>query len=797
MPVAMIGAATRTVQSNDFSLDAPEPRRGGHFYMSNSTSRARWAIPEPRGSFKFVAEWIRSPYVGMRMLLCTIAATILWLVCNGWAPSFPYRDRLAPLHRVQARVPFEIPDAAATAEAKGVARSSALCYYRHNPTLLENLRMAIRDRVFEIAGREFSPDQLSVWAEFYPSAADQQPAEEPTKESFERFRTALAKDQKLDALKRALERTFADIERFGLLESLQHEFGQGDMQRIIVVRNSVVDASEVDVSAVRIPLVRDQLRRKLQEELARESEFISDSEWVAQRILDWFSPKLPTTLSWDRLLTRRQTDAAIGKMPPITKRFQVGDPLETFDEGIAEPKSGASHRPLSRAEIDLLRAEHDAYVRHLPTSAKILHSFAFFGMMAAVLSLLCAYLHYRDRKLLDDLRQFATLLGLMIVTISLEWLLATNEESRAELIPVAMLAMLIAIAFDTELSIMMAGLASLVFAIGHGYGLGEFVLLAATATTFSLLCRSIRSRSRLIYVGFAAACVAGPTTIGANYMLGQPVTTSLFWEAIWFSAAAMVAALFMTALLPFLEQWFEIQTDIRLLELADANHLLLRELVQRAPGTYNHSISVASIAEAAADVVGANGLLCRVGAYFHDIGKMRKPEYFVENQIGGASKHEELVPTMSTLVIIAHVKDGAEMARQHHLPQRVIDIIEQHHGTTLVEYFYNQAAFRAGEDSEPEESSFRYPGPKPQSREAAIVMLADAAESASRALRDPGPARLESLVESIVLKRVTAGQLDDCSLTMSQLRDVKTSLIKSLNAMYHARIKYPEAPQPA
>jgi putative nucleotidyltransferase with HDIG domain len=444
-------------------------------------------------------------------------------------------------------------------------------------------------------------------------------------------------------------------------------------------------------------------------------------------------------------------------------------------------------------DIQLLRAEHEAYVAHQPVSAKMLRSLAFFGMMAAAFLLFTGFLRYRDRELLDDIGRFASLIGLMLITLIVAWMLAWNEESRAELVPVVMLSMMVAIAISVELAILVGGLVSLVFTVAHGFGLGEFVLLAGTTCTAALLCRSIRSRTRLIYVGFAIAAVAGPTTIGVNYMLNQPLSLGLFVDGLWYSGSAMLAALAMTALLPFLEQWFDIQTDISLLELSDANHPLLRELVQRAPGTYNHSISVASIAEAAAKSVGANGLLCRVGAYFHDIGKMRKPEYFVENQMGAVSKHEDLVPTMSTLVIIAHVKEGAEMGRQHRLPKRVIDIIEQHHGTTLVEYFFNQAARLANEDSEPEESSFRYPGPKPQTPEAAVVMLADASESASRALRDPGPARLEAIVESIVQKRLADGQLDDCSLTLKQLYMIKESIIKSLNAMFHARIKYPES----
>jgi putative nucleotidyltransferase with HDIG domain len=247
--------------------------------------------------------------------------------------------------------------------------------------------------------------------------------------------------------------------------------------------------------------------------------------------------------------------------------------------------------------------------------------------------------------------------------------------------------------------------------------------------------------------------------------------------------------------LPFIESFFGALTEISLLELGDIAHPLLQELVRRAPGTYNHSINVASIAEAAAESVGARGLLVRVGAYFHDIGKMLKPHYFVENQGTEASRHDSLVPAMSTLIIIAHIKDGADLARQHHLPEPIIDLIEQHHGTTLVEYFYR----RANEQSEAnpdlghvEESSFRYPGPKPQTIEAAVLMLADAVESASRVLVEPTPARIESLVEDIAMKKLLDGQFDECNLTLRQLRTIEDSLIKSLTAVYHGRVKYPD-----
>jgi putative nucleotidyltransferase with HDIG domain len=257
----------------------------------------------------------------------------------------------------------------------------------------------------------------------------------------------------------------------------------------------------------------------------------------------------------------------------------------------------------------------------------------------------------------------------------------------------------------------------------------------------------------------------------------------------------LAAGFVISGSLPFVERMFGVLTDISLLELGDVAHPLLHQLVQRAPGTYNHSVAVASIGEAAAEAIGANGLLVRVGAYFHDIGKMLKPHYFIENQTDG-NRHENLAPAMSTLIIIGHVKDGVDLARQYNLPERIVDFIEQHHGTTLVEYFYHEASRLRGEQPNVrdsiEESAFRYPGPKPQSKEDGVLMVADAVESASRTLSEPTPARVESLVHEIALKRLLDGQFDESGLNLTEIHAVEESLVKSLIAVYHGRIKYPE-----
>jgi putative nucleotidyltransferase with HDIG domain len=262
-----------------------------------------------------------------------------------------------------------------------------------------------------------------------------------------------------------------------------------------------------------------------------------------------------------------------------------------------------------------------------------------------------------------------------------------------------------------------------------------------------------------------------------------------------------LAGFLLTGCLPLVEKLFGIVTDISLLELADGSHPLLQELVRRAPGTYTHSITVATLAEAAAEAIGANPLMVRVGSYFHDVGKMLKPHYFVENQ-SGENRHDALEPALSTLIIIGHVKDGLALARQYRLPQPIVDFICQHHGTTLVEYFYREA-IRLQESSGNAngatalalEPSFRYPGPKPQDRENGILMLCDAVESASRALGDPTPGSMRKLVHDLLMKRLLDGQFEESGLTLTELHLIEESLCKSLIALFHARIKYPEAPR--
>ncbi|MEJ6645158.1 MAG: HDIG domain-containing protein [Akkermansiaceae bacterium] len=288
--------------------------------------------------------------------------------------------------------------------------------------------------------------------------------------------------------------------------------------------------------------------------------------------------------------------------------------------------------------------------------------------------------------------------------------------------------------------------------------------------------------------------------------VSDPEVWRLFGKACLIAlGSGLLTGLFVGGILPLLEGVFGLTTEISWLELSDLNHPLLRQMQLEAPGTFHHSLIVASLAESAAEAIGANAIMSRVCAYFHDIGKLNKPEYFIENQ-GGVNPHDNLTPTMSALIIVAHVKDGVDLAIKNKLNPRILEVIQEHHGDSLVYFFYRKAQERlqkelASHDSgasssddlpKVDEKSFRYPGPIPQSRESGIISLADAIESASRTMSKPSPARIKGLVDEIVFKRLRDGQLDACGLTMSEVTRIREVFSKTLRSMLHSRIKYPK-----
>lgn len=357
------------------------------------------------------------------------------------------------------------------------------------------------------------------------------------------------------------------------------------------------------------------------------------------------------------------------------------------------------------------------------------------------------------------------------------------------LVPVA--SMILAIIFDSRVAFQgTVAIALLVGAMkGSDFGAAFASLSAGALAVYTV--RDIKNRTQIfrslvfIFIGYAIA------TLATSLQKAEDASTILS-EFSFIAINSVLSPIITFGLLIFFERVFNIATDLTLLELSDFNQPLLRELSQKAPGTFHHSIIVGTLAEKAAEAVGANPILARVGAYYHDIGKTVKPEYFVENTMdSNKSKHDWLPPDVSVQVVVSHVTDGIELARKHRLPQRIVDFIPMHHGTTLVAYFYGKALRRPFATGDVSEEDYRYDGPKPRSKETAIVMLADSVEAATRSLQEKSLENVEMMIDTIVKSRYEEGQLDETNLTFGDLTKIKESFLAVLSGIYHKRIEYP------
>ncbi|MBI1916836.1 MAG: HDIG domain-containing protein [Planctomycetes bacterium] len=484
--------------------------------------------------------------------------------------------------------------------------------------------------------------------------------------------------------------------------------------------------------------------------------------------------------------------------PGIRERVRRSVPhvMECYQPGTVIVQRG---QRITESHRQVLLAEARAYHRSLDLGERARRALALFLMMSLMAVLVVLYVARFQAKLAHNTPQIVKVCLLLVLNY-LAWLILSRPPWHAGLVPLTASAMVLAIAYRPQFALMLCFSFSIVATASRGNGMDHLLVQVGGQAVAVLLMRNVRTRTQLLEVAAAAGIGYMAMTLTTALLTSQPkpmIYSDCGRRFVW----GLLAGFLVTGCLPLIERFFGIVTDIRLLELADGSHPLLQELVRRAPGTYNHSLTVASLSENAAEAIGGNALLARVGSYFHDVGKMLKPAYFVENQ-NGHNLHDTLEPGLSTLIIIGHVKDGVALAEQYGLPQPVVDFIQQHHGTTLVEYFYRAALRIQAEAGNtparqegapcPLEASFRYPGPKPQSREAGIVMLADAVESASRTLPDPSPGSLRKLVRDLLMKRLLDGQFEESGLTLTELHLIEETLCKGLTGMHHSRVKYPD-----
>lgn len=499
---------------------------------------------------------------------------------------------------------------------------------------------------------------------------------------------------------------------------------------------------------------------------------------------------------------RERTQAELARadhLPPVETRYEPGDVL-------------VSRGKIDAERLALLTAEHEQYLKVRATDPALRGPWLRERTGRVSLGvLICAGLMvyaglFQPRVIQVYTRGLALAvlfcgvlavnrLGYAFSAVSLSPLWSVTSVTAA--------AAILALAYNQRFALGASGILTLLSTLVMRESMELLMVQLSAAAAVVAQMSEVRTRLRLVQIGLFTGVVSATVAVAVGLMQLESGELVMRQAAVA-GLAAVMGVMFVLVVLPLIERAFGIATALTLLEWADTSKPLLRQLIQKAPATWHHSHLLATMGEAAANEIGANGLLVRVGAMYHDIGKLNKPEYFVENQQARVNAHSKLSPTMSMLVILGHVKDGLALAREYGLPTILHRFIAEHHGTTVVRYFHHMAAQRHAarggdpDDREVDETEFRYPGPKPLSRETAILMLCDGVEGAVRSLQDPTPGRIESVVHEMTMDRLMDGQFDDCDITLAELQRVEQSLVKSLCAIYHGRIAYPRvAAEPA
>ena len=692
--------------------------------------------------------------IAIAFVVCTSAILMLRPKVVGWRVG-----QYAP-HDIVARVDFAYHDAEKFAGEQQAARVREPRVYRAVDDPFTKLREDLTVLPDQVQNQR--PEQLS---EPYRKTLDQasvtQLQDYATREKRAGWQDAV--DSYVAALKQLHMVILPDDQR------------AQDIDRVI--RLPEIGAVRADDTFS--PSMRDELEAKILKPAQQNFSLL-----LAPRIAAITLEKIKPNYELDELQTTQSQNLAADRVDPSAGDVQVKQNMIIVRRG-----------EIDAADYTQLKAEHEAYLDSL--GSEVWWQRLGLTSIVALLTVVgCMYISAFQPRIT---RNHARALGLASLLISMLFLsqltgLGSTRSYIFGLAPTIVVAMILSIAYDQRFAMGIAGIQALLATLALDENLGFLVILMTGVMTCCFLLEDVRTRSKLIEVGGVAAIVMMIATCAAGWLNMDPFQY-IFRNAIYSGAAGLAVGFLVLGILPFVEKVFRITTSMTLLELADASHPLLRRLAMEAPGTYNHSLQVATLSEEAAEAIGANSLLCRVAAYYHDVGKINKAEYFVENQQQGQNRHINLSPSVSLLIIIGHVKDGVELAKEYALPNSIMPFIQQHHGTTLVEFFYHRARKEVDRNDpmgqEIDEHQYRYPGPKPRTKETAIVMLADACESACRAMEEPNSNRIETLVHDLAMKRLLDGQFDESELTMRELELIERSLVKSLLGLYHGRIAYP------
>ncbi|MDP7069965.1 MAG: HDIG domain-containing protein [Phycisphaerales bacterium] len=739
-------------------------------------------IPKPAADIRQAIrrpEFVRSAVIILAFLIA-LSILVVWARERVW--SYPGMVAKQPQ---LTRLDYRLENVAATQTLRDEARAASPFIYVPNSPALDRLHSSLLGLPTAVAGTESLTDVADELKQLFrlddssltavrPFAGPGGPTDGWTKWSGALVSRSLIQAPILDPETFQLFSTQAATNRaLGLDDGMFERPLRGEPLNV------------TDLQEGRVP-------QRLREIVRRAGFPESVVGLVATRIATEGRPTL--------LLDRDRTDAirteAANGVQPVMIEHKAGETLYRAGDIITD----AQHQEVLR--------EAATFALEAPWSARWLPRIGILFLLTALSVFLAAFTAMTYTRIARNPLRLVAICVLVAVSLSISVLISSDAPAlslAASLGPLLLSVMILRLSYDQRLAIALGCIQAAIVTLALQETLGWFLLLMAGAGTLIAQLDEVRSRACLIRASSIAAVVSAAGAV-VLAMVEVP-DLSVAWLQVLGDAAqaagvALCVGFLVLGILPSIERVFHITTGMTLAELRDPRRPLLRELQQRAPGTYDHSLQVASIAEAAAEAIGADGLLVYVGGLYHDIGKMHKPQYFVENQKGGENRHDNLSPAMSLLVIIGHVKDGLELAREYRVPRAITHFIESHHGTTLVEYFFHaakQRAEEAGDRESPQEVEFRYPGPKPSTKEAAILMLSDCVESATRAMADPTPGQIEGLVHDLARKRLLDGQFDQCPMTLAELSKVKEAILARVGAIHHGRIAYPseEDPQPS
>ncbi len=714
---------------------------------------------------------------GMSLIGIGLATLIAFTSISGWARQ---RNMIAAgrvaTETLLARVDFQIDDPMATEDALKDARDRSPRVYVALDAVLDEIRTSLLNLPKTLEAAE-SIDQV-----------DQQIVERYglTRARLSSIKSVLVNGEPTAAWGRSISLLHQQLLATPMLDATVWQQELQNRSAIIQLRSGEEQNNRNESVAINIG---DEQALVDRAELAAMRAELSGE--LRGAVVSRLTSKPTPTFRFDESETVAMAEQAASAVQMVRRSIEQGAVLVQKGDSI------------DASDIEAVQAERQAFHDQNGTRWG-----AWFGSLAAMAALLAGASLYvvffcpRIRKSAARVGWIGALGALMCGIAVVGSITSPPLLMLLGVAPTMLFAVLLVLAYDQRTALSLGLVHALAVGVALRLDPATLAIMAAGVAAAVFFLPEVRERRTLVRMGVWSGLALGVLTVIVSFGVkpwpnGQAfadVEVKIFGEIGFDAGMAGLSGLIVAGLsmflLPTIERAFNITTGLTLMELRDPKQPLLKELQRRAPGTYNHSLHVASIAEDAADAIGARSLLTYVGALYHDIGKMNKPEYFVENQAGGRNKHDKLSPAMSLLVIVGHVKDGVELAKEFNLPKPLHHFIEAHHGTTLVEYFYHRARTE-DEGAGPAEFDYRYPGPKPSTKEAAILMLSDSIESATRTLKEPTPSRIDAMVREISTKRLLDGQFDECGLTLRELNTITQTISKSVASIYHGRISYP------